>query len=78
MYAAAQTVSGTILGTVTDSSGSVVPNAKVTILNEGTDPNHVVKPRFDKGIEPAERENGANSAIHANLVDRLSIRHIQL
>src|SRR5204863_3277626 len=36
MYAAAQTVSGTILGTVTDSSGSVVPNAKVTILNEGT------------------------------------------
>jgi hypothetical protein len=36
MYAAAQTVSGTILGTVTDSSGSVIPNAKVTIVNEGT------------------------------------------
>src|SRR6476469_9592372 len=36
MQAGAQTVSGTILGTVTDSSGSVVPNAKVTILNEGT------------------------------------------
>jgi len=35
-YAAAQTVSGTILGTVTDSSGSVIPNAKVTIVNEGT------------------------------------------
>src|SRR3954462_12604886 len=34
--AGAQTVSGTILGTVTDSSGSVVPNAKVTIVNEGT------------------------------------------
>ena len=33
---AAQTVSGTILGTVTDSSGSVIPNAKVTIVNEGT------------------------------------------
>src|SRR5436190_8099069 len=32
----AQTVSGTILGTVTDSSGSVIPNAKVTIVNEGT------------------------------------------
>jgi hypothetical protein len=34
--AGAQTVSGTILGTVTDSSGSVVPGAKVTIVNEGT------------------------------------------
>ena len=33
---AAQAVSGTILGTVTDSSGSVIPNAKVTIVNEGT------------------------------------------
>ena len=33
---AAQTVSGTILGTVTDASGSVIPNAKVTIVNEGT------------------------------------------
>ena len=31
-----QTVSGTILGTVTDSSGSVIPTAKVTIVNEGT------------------------------------------
>src|SRR5512132_3090187 len=36
IYAAAQSVSGTILGTVTDSSGSVIPNAKVTIVNEGT------------------------------------------
>ncbi len=34
--AVAQSVSGTILGTVTDSSGSVIPNAKVTIVNEGT------------------------------------------
>ena len=36
MYAAAQSVSGTILGTVTDSSGSIIPGAKVTIVNEGT------------------------------------------
>src|SRR3954468_4725416 len=32
----AQAVSGTIVGTVTDSSGSVIPTAKVTIVNEGT------------------------------------------
>src|SRR5689334_14555271 len=36
LTAVAQTVSGTILGTVTDTSGSVIPNAKVTIVNEGT------------------------------------------
>ena len=34
--AAAQSVSGTILGTVTDSTGAVVANAKVTLVNEGT------------------------------------------
>jgi Carboxypeptidase regulatory-like domain len=34
--AGAQSVSGTILGTVTDASGAVIANAKVTIVNEGT------------------------------------------
>src|SRR4051794_10894732 len=34
--ALAQSVSGTILGTVTDASGSVVSGAKVTVMNEGT------------------------------------------
>jgi carboxypeptidase family protein len=32
----AQAVTGTILGTVTDSTGAVVASAKVTIINEGT------------------------------------------
>ena len=34
--AVAQSVSGTILGTVTDSTGAIVAGAKVTIVNEGT------------------------------------------
>src|SRR5829696_3729914 len=34
--ARAQSVSGTILGTVTDSSGAVISQAKVTVANEGT------------------------------------------
>src|SRR5687767_10676905 len=34
--ARAQSVSGTILGTVTDQSGAVISNAKVTVTNEGT------------------------------------------
>ena len=32
----AQSVSGTILGTVTDASGAVISKAKVTVINEGT------------------------------------------
>ncbi len=32
----AQSVSGTILGTVSDASGGVISHAKVTVLNEGT------------------------------------------
>jgi hypothetical protein len=34
--AGAQSVSGTILGTVTDASGAVISKAKVTVINEGT------------------------------------------
>ncbi len=35
----AQAVTGTLLGTVQDSSGAVVPGANVTLTNEGTDVN---------------------------------------
>src|SRR5215831_15906405 len=31
-----QALSGTIVGTVTDSAGAVVPGAKVTLTNDGT------------------------------------------
>jgi len=34
--ALAQTVSGTILGTVTDPTGAAVPGARITVTNEGT------------------------------------------
>ena len=32
----AQTISGTLLGTVTDPSGNVIPKANVTVINEST------------------------------------------
>jgi hypothetical protein len=38
----AQVSTGTILGTITDSSGAVVAGAKVTVTNEGTNVAHVV------------------------------------
>src|SRR5438067_5700056 len=34
--ATAQALSGTVVGTVTDSQGAAVPAAKVTLINEGT------------------------------------------
>ena len=34
--AAAQTITGTIAGDVTDSTGAVVPNATITVRNVGT------------------------------------------
>src|SRR6266478_2502388 len=34
--APAQTVTGTITGTIVDSTGAVVPNGKVTVTNEAT------------------------------------------
>src|SRR5215475_6464850 len=34
--AAAQTLYGSLTGNVTDSSGAIVPNAKVDVLNTGT------------------------------------------
>ena len=41
--AVAQSVSGTILGTVTDASGSVLSSAKITVVNEGTGFSRTVK-----------------------------------
>ena len=41
-FAAAQDIFGRIVGTITDSSGSVVPNAKVTITHEATRLSRVV------------------------------------
>jgi len=41
-FAAAQDIFGRIVGTVTDSSGGAVPNAKVTIVNEATKVSRVL------------------------------------
>ena len=38
----AQSTYGTILGTVHDSSGAVIPNAQVTLLNQGTNAKRVL------------------------------------
>lgn len=38
-----QAVNATLLGTVTDASGAVVPNAKITITETQTGVNHVLR-----------------------------------
>ena len=40
----AQVQSGTIVGTVSDPTGAVIPGAQVTLRNEGTGFQRVVKP----------------------------------
>ena len=45
----AQTVNGTILGNVLDSSGSAVPDAQVTIINQDTGTVRVVQTTSDGG-----------------------------
>lgn len=47
MVACAQSGRGTILGRVTDQSGEVVPNASVTVRNEGTNVSMVRKTNSD-------------------------------
>ena len=42
MAQSASSASGTILGTVTDSSGGVIPDAKVQVTNTGTSATQVV------------------------------------
>src|SRR5580693_5992034 len=39
-FAYSQAVNGTLLGTVTDPSGAVVPNAKVTVTEVNTNVSH--------------------------------------
>src|SRR5581483_7548423 len=50
-----QVVSATLLGTVTDASGGVVPNAKVTVTDTGTNITHT------------EQTNGSGNWIVPNL-----------
>lgn len=47
--ASAQTITGTFTGTLTDPSGSVLPNAKVTATNTGTNINYTAQTN-DAGI----------------------------
>lgn len=57
----AQTFYGSIVGTVTDNSGAIVPNATVTIANLGTNEKRT------------EKTNGASEYRFVNLVPDRSL-----
>ena len=77
---AGQSTFGTITGTVTDQSGAVVPEATVTVINEGTGVNRTVTtsstgvyvvPNLDLGIYRVKIEKGGfqsyeKTAMHLN------------
>src|SRR5712691_7475513 len=86
--AAAQEITGSIVGTVTDSKGGVVPNAKVTITNTGQqvvvrtlttdDHGQYVAPllpvgRYSVTAEIAGFKKAARSGVELNVDDHLTL-----
>ncbi len=85
----AQVDTGTILGTVKDQSGAVVPGAKVTIVNQGTadsittlsrsDGTYIVTPlkigsyRISVELAGFKKEENAKMANHAGIQRLLDI-----
>jgi hypothetical protein len=59
----AQTFRGTILGTVTDSSGAVLPGAKVTVRNSGTGIERTSQTSADGSYRLSELPNGTYTVI---------------
>ena len=88
---AAQEITGTILGTVTDSSGAVVPHAKVTVIN--TDRNTVLRTtqtdnngyyaapllpigRYAVTVAASGFKSFSKTDIELNVSDRLSVNAV--
>jgi carboxypeptidase family protein len=85
--AAAQTTAGSIVGTVTDTTGSIVPNAAVTVTNEGTGitfsattdtaGNYVVTPipvgRYTVTVETKGFKKAVRAGIIVNVQDRIGV-----
>lgn len=60
----AQATFGTITGTVTDSTGAVVPNTEISVVNEGTNLTRTVK-TGDDGNYAAPNLNSGNYRVQA-------------
>ncbi len=85
--AAAQTTTGSIVGTVTDKSGSVVPNAAVTVTNvdtgatskttTDTSGNYVVTPlpvgHYSVTVEAQGFKKSVSPGITLNVQDRIGV-----
>src|SRR5258708_17205770 len=63
IVAKAQVDTGTILGTVTDSTGAVVPGATVTIINQETSATLTAKTKADGRFEFTPLHIGSYSVV---------------
>src|SRR5262249_22318039 len=88
--ASSQTTTGSIVGTVTDQTGSLVPDAAVTVTNEGTgiefkttsdsSGNYVVTPipvgRYSVTVETKGFKKAVRSGIIVNVQDRIGVNMV--
>ena len=75
----AQSTFGSIVGTVKDQSGSVVPGATVTVVNQGTSAKHTVMSNASGGYEFLNLDTGTYQvSVQANGFRDVVFDHIVL
>ena len=74
-----QTIFGTILGTVTDPTGAVLPGIIVTVTNQGENISHEVVTDSQGNYQAENLKEGLYSvAVHASGFHRVTMQDVRL
>ena len=74
-----QTIFGTILGTVTDPTGAVLPGIIVTVTNQGENISHEVVTDSQGNYQAENLKEGLYSvAVHASGFQRITVQDVRL